>query len=179
MQAGGGRSQRQARRQEGRAEAGQGETPRGARALRGALVVAPLGSPRGGFRVALIQFAAACNETKCKSCGHSARIFCAYRRWLCWALRRINATRIPPRGLPRAATTRAPPPALFTHPSGRVALQVRGCGLPLDSPVPTPDLCRVVWSCGVSLLLWRRKSPDPPGFRNRLFGSGPGSLHKI
>ena len=48
---------------------------------------------------------------------------------------------------------RAVSAALFTHPSGRVALQVRGCGLPLNSPVPTPDLCCVVWSCGVSLLL--------------------------
>ena len=35
-------------------------------------------SPRGGIRIALIQFAADCNETKCKSCGHSARIFCTY-----------------------------------------------------------------------------------------------------
>ena len=28
--------------------------------------------------MALIQFAADCNETKCKSCGQVARIFCTY-----------------------------------------------------------------------------------------------------
>ena len=31
-----------------------------------------------GIRMALIQFAADCNETKCKSCGQAARIFCTY-----------------------------------------------------------------------------------------------------
>ena len=31
-----------------------------------------------GIRMALIQFAADCNETKCKSCGQVARIFCTY-----------------------------------------------------------------------------------------------------
>ena len=81
---------------------------------------------------------------------------------------RINAIRLPQPWLPLALPTTAPlaagPSAFCTHPSGQVALQVRGCGLPLASPVPTPDLCCVV-VCVASLCSCDAGSPpDPPGF---------------
>ena len=51
---------------------------------RGVLVGGPLGTFRCGIRVALIPHSADFNETMCKRCGHSARIFCTYLQRAGW-----------------------------------------------------------------------------------------------
>ena len=108
--------------------------------------------------MALIQFSADLNETRCKSCGRSARFFCAYFqraagkreltpcdcrsrgfRWPCPPQRHWPLVRLP------FARTRAA--------KWHFRCAVVGCHLPPPSPHPT---C-AVWWC-----VWRLLAPVTP-----------------
>ena len=101
--------------------------------------------------MASIQFAADCNETKCKSCGHRARIFCTY-------LHRAGCNRELTRGescsgiSPDARPPEHPTAPSSTQLSGQVALQACACGLHLPPAAPHPAP-RAALSCVVMLVV--------------------------
>ena len=101
--------------------------------------------------MALIQFAADCNETKCKSCGHRARIFCTY---LEGAGRNSELTPYESRSrnCPGPCPPQHPAVPSSTQLSGQVALQACACGLHLPPAAPHPAP-RAALSCVVMLVV--------------------------
>ena len=101
--------------------------------------------------MALIQFAADCNETKCKSCGHRARIFCTY---LEGAGRNSELTPYESRSrnCPGPCPPQHPTVPSSTQLSGQVALQACACGLHLPPAAPHPAP-RAALSCVVMLVV--------------------------